>query len=643
MKQAVILAGGKGTRLSSVLGGLPKALAVIGERPLLGHQLHLLHTHGFDEAVLLVNSGAAHIAAWLQAEEPPLPVRLIDDGTPRGTAGAVLAALDSLAPDFLVIYGDTMLNVDLSRFLAWHRAEFSAASLFLHPNDHPADSDLVETDGERRVLRFHPYPHPPGAWLPNLVNAALYVVRREALRPWANTTGVPLDFGKDLFPRMLDEGLLLGGYNSPEYIKDAGTPARLERVREAWASGAIARASLQTPQRAVLIDRDGTLNRDNGHIARAEDLHVYDFAGPALRRLNECEWRSILISNQPVLARGEATNAEMRRIQARLDTELARDHAFLDRQYICPHHPDSGYPGEVAALKIVCDCRKPGPGLIARAAAELNLDLATSWFIGDSTADLGAAEQAGVSAILVETGNGGLDGRYPYEAGFTVRDFAAAVDLILDLYPALAKSLAPLTTQMQPGQDWFVGGLARSGKSTVAATLARQLRLSGTIARVIHLDRWLLSLADRPPGVFNRFDTERLVAVHARAATRAQTDVQLSLPAYHRRRRQRQENALGLTLHPGDVVIWEGVVALELARRLGLSAQTIQIDTDETGRRTRFLHYDTRRGLAPEASASSLAVREDDEHPAITALADGARFRITIDDIFAKTKYGADA
>lgn len=634
MRQAVILAGGKGSRLSAALGGLPKALADVGGTPLLGHQLNLLKKHGFDEAVLLVNYGADHIDKWLTINPPPLSVRLVDDGTPRGTAGAVLSALHVLAPEFLVIYSDILLGVDLTRFLVWHQAEPNvAASLLLHPNDHPFDSDLVEIDDHDRILRFHPYPHPEDSWLPNLVNAALYIVRRDALLPWCGLPP-PVDFAKDLFPRMLASGLLLRGYRSAEYIKDAGTISRLEEVRKACMSGAVRRASLECKRRAVLIDRDGTLTRGNGYIRRSEDLEVYDFAGPALRRLNQGEWLTVLVSNQPVLARGDITDAEMQRMQARLESELARSQAYLDRTYICPHHPDGGFAGEVEALKVVCDCRKPAPGLIERACCDLNLDLVESWFVGDSTADLGAAENAGVSSILVETGSGGLDGKYPYEAGITVCNFAAAVDFMLQIYPRLAEQIASIVMKIGTGQDWFVGGLARSGKSTFASTLARELRRQRRTVRVMHLDRWIRSNADRAPSVFGRFDLIALENVVARARARAHSSVEIKLPAYHRRDRRRVDDAFRIVLHRDEIVIWEGVVAVELANRVGLAAWSVHMETDEIARRARFVHYETRRGNGAEASAAIFAAREQDEHEPIRALANRAAFRFNLDNAF---------
>jgi D,D-heptose 1,7-bisphosphate phosphatase len=479
MKQAVILAGGKGTRLREVLGDVPKPLAEICGGTLLGHQLRLLREHGFSDVVVLVNHGAQAISNWLSARpDPGLVVRLIDDDEPRGTAGAVLSAYDHLAPEFAVLYADTMLGVDLTRFWNWHATDpGAAASLFLHPNDHPADSDLVEIDARSRILRFHPYPRAADQWLPNLVNAALYIVRRDSLLPWRNSPE-QLDFGEHLFPRMLKAGLALRGYNCPEYIKDAGTPARLEKVRKDFASGAVARASLSNPQKAVFIDRDGTLNAEAGYIARAEDLRVLPSVGPALRRLNESEWRAVIITNQPVLARGEASELDMRRIHARLDTEVARSHAYFDALYICPHHPDSGFAGEVAELKRVCSCRKPEPGLIFDAARDLHIDLAESWLIGDTTADLGAAERAGVSSILVQTGSKGRDGKYPYEPSFVQPDFAGAVQFILEGYEKIAELWRPVVNRVAIGQDVLVTG-SDSVRLTVATTLARELRRRG--------------------------------------------------------------------------------------------------------------------------------------------------------------------
>lgn len=641
MRQAVILAGGKGTRLRSILGDLPKPLAEICGRPLLGHQLDLLSAHRFDEVVLLVSYGAPAIEQWLsESERFPFRIKLLADETPLGTGGAVLAAIPHLAPDFAVLYGDTMLSVDLTRFWDFHRShEDAAASIFVHPNDHPQDSDLVEQDVDGNILKFHPYPHPPDSWLPNLVNAALYVLRRDALLPWSQAKGA-LDFGKNLFPEMLQAGLLLRAYNSPEYIKDAGTPARLQKVRAAYSAGVVRRSALVEQQRAVLIDRDGTLNEDVGHLGKAEELHVFESVGAALRRLNEAEWRTVVVTNQPVLARGEADAKELRRIHARLDTEVARHQAYFDRLYYCPHHPDRGFSGEIPALKVVCDCRKPAIGMIQRAASDLNLDLAESWLVGDSTADLGAAENAGVTSILVETGSGGLDERYPFEPGISRPDFEAAVAFILDDYPRIVEASIPILTKIEPGQDWFIGGRSRSGKSTFASVIARELRRHGNDAVVVQLDRWLLASRDRQPSLFGRFDFNSMEAAFRVAATRSSGAVTLDLPTYSHRRRERLQQSKSVRIAPGTIVLWEGVVALQLARIFSSPSTAIQVNTAENQRCIRFHKYNARHGLSQQDSDAAWSSRTIDEHPIITALEATAAFQISLDGLLSEVREG---
>lgn len=427
----VILAGGKGTRLRERLGDLPKPMIDIDGEPLLARQIQMAQSQGLQRIVLLIQHGAGKIREYFgDGARFGVNVRYVEEDTPRGTAGAVLDALDALSERFIVMYGDTMLDVDLQRFLRLHMASGAAASLFLHPNDHPQDSDLVDRDESGRITGFFPYPHPADLMVPNLVNAALYVVERRALEPYRQAKG-PLDFGKHLFPRMLADGAALHGYVSPEYIKDAGTPERVDRVIADLRSGLIAARSLRQPAAAIFLDRDGVINREVDRVSRPEQLELLDGAAAAIRRLNRSPYRTVVITNQPVIARGDCDERGLRAIHARLDMLLGAEHAYLDALYYCPHHPDSGFPGERRELKIQCDCRKPATGLVKRAQADLNLDLRRSWFVGDSTVDFATARNAVIRSIGVATGHGGRDARYPVAADFRFEDLGAAVNFIL--------------------------------------------------------------------------------------------------------------------------------------------------------------------------------------------------------------------
>lgn len=430
--QAVILAGGKGTRLAERLNGLPKPLVSVGGVPLLERQLTALEAQGVTSVVILVNHAADQITRFISERASDLPVTIIDDGDPRGTAGAVLACFEQLEPTFLVVYGDTLFDIDVGHMKRAHEASGADATLLLHPNDHPADSDLVEVDADGWITAFHGYPHPAGAELRNLVNAAFYICEKAALDGWREAAP-PLDFAKDLFPRMLAGGARFWGYSSYEYIKDLGTPKRLDKVERHLAEGRVERASRRHSQAAVFLDRDGVLNAisPGQYIKTPDDLVLLEGVEEAVRRLNEAEYRVVLVTNQPVIARGDCDEQTLGRIHARLETALGHKGAWLDAIYFCPHHPDGGFEGERAELKKVCTCRKPGVGLFLKATEDLNIDLGRAWVIGDSTSDIAAANALDLPSILVMTGEGGRDGRSPAQPKMQARDLADAVDQLL--------------------------------------------------------------------------------------------------------------------------------------------------------------------------------------------------------------------
>jgi histidinol-phosphate phosphatase family protein len=230
---------------------------------------------------------------------------------------------------------------------------------------------------------------------------------------------------------MLAAGAGIKGYASFEYVKDIGTPARHAKAAAQLRSGLVERASLTRKQKAVFLDRDGTLNLQRGFVTAPGQLDLIPGAALAVRRLNEAEFRAVLITNQPVIARGETTFDGLRRIHARLETLLGAEGAFLDAIYFCPHHTDKGFPGEVAALKIDCSCRKPKTGMIETAVRDLNIDLGRSWLVGDATRDIETARRAKIRSVLVKTGVGGTDATFAATPDYAVADVGAAVDLIL--------------------------------------------------------------------------------------------------------------------------------------------------------------------------------------------------------------------
>lgn len=429
--QAVILAGGKGTRLAQALGmDIPKPMAPVLGVPLLQRTVELLRDQGIDDILLLVHHRADVVRDHFgDGGKFGVRIRYPEETTPRGTAGALIDALPHLDDEFLVLYGDTLVDLDFRRMLAFHQARQADLTLFAHPNDHPQDSDLVEVDSDWRVTAVRPYPHPQESEYRNLVNAALYVMRRGLLTgEWLE--GI-IDIAKQAVPRWLDENKRVFAYRGDGYIKDMGTPERLAKVEGDLQHGTVARKSGRTPRAAVFLDRDGTLNVEKGHLVRPDDLELFPGVGPAIRSLNRAGLPAIVITNQPVIARGEADFEDVEAIHRRLENLLAQDEAFVDAIFYCPHHPDKGFAGERPELKIRCDCRKPATGLVDQACKMFSIDRANSWFIGDHDRDLECARTAGIPSVLVQTGPSAGQVRCEAQPTFTAPDAPAAIAEIL--------------------------------------------------------------------------------------------------------------------------------------------------------------------------------------------------------------------
>lgn len=629
MKQLIILAGGKGTRLASKLGKtLPKPMVPVAGRPLLEHQVELACEHGFTDVRLLTSHRSEVIEDHFgDGSRFGLSIRYHIDPVPRGTAGAVLAALPELADHFALLYGDTLLDVDLDRFWRRHEDVGADASLFVHPNDHPYDSDLVEVDGANWIQAFRSHPHSDDRYYRNLVNAALYIIGKRALAPWAGSEK-KLDFAHDLFPRMLTEGGRLYAYHSREYIKDMGTPERLARVEGDLESGLVEGRAMRNACPAVFLDRDGTLNVEVDRVSRVDQLEMIPGAGDAVRRINRSGRLAVVVTNQAVIARGDCDEAELRRIHDKLETLLGQDGAYVDAIYHCPHHPDSGFEGERPELKIRCDCRKPGTGMLERAVEDLHIELESSWMIGDTTVDLRTARSMGIRAVLVRTGKGGRDRRWPVLPDYEFHDLNDAVEFITDEHAALLEETRAALPECAPGSLVAIGGLARTGKSAHASIIREVLAERGRRAVVVPLDAWLRSKEDREEGhVLGRFDVAGIESLVERLAGRTgATEVQLR--AYDRDTQSCDEGGGTLAIDPDHIVIFEGVPALMIEALVAAAALRLYIECAEDVRRARFeCEYRSRGASDPEIQAL-YREREVDEHPFVKASADRADVRI---------------
>jgi histidinol-phosphate phosphatase family protein len=602
LRQAVILAGGKGTRLRARLNGKPKPLVNLLGKPLLEWQINELKAYGFKNILVLVDFEGEQIANFCaQPKFNDLKIKILFDGPLKGTAGAVLNAYEYLQEFFLVCYADTLFSIDLDRFFSFHQSfDDISATLFLHPNDHPHDSDLVRLNDNGYITDFCPYPHAGGQYFPNLVNAALYLVNKVDLKPWIGNSSGTIDFAKHLFPKMIAQGANLAGYKTFEYIKDCGTPERLDQVANHIQLGKVKNCKLSRPQKAIFYDRDGTLNELNGHIKNTEEFRVLPGTATAIKNMQDAQFRNFVITNQPVIARGEASFEDLAGIHDKLETELGKEGAFLDEIVYCPHHPDSGFDGEVTALKKKCDCRKPNTGMVDKLTNKYNVDISQSWLIGDTTIDVQTAANAGIKSILLETGEAGLDAKFPISPDFSLANLEVATNFILGDFQEQIDILKAYFFDTQPGQTFFLCGMARSGKSNSASLLKYALSQCGFTAHIVCVDGWIKPEHARSDGLLGRIETEALTSfisyfLNNRGKTRS-----IMVPHYCRSRKE-VSASLPLDVGPNDIVIFEGV-ALSVVPAAVLRGKRFVVDVDPNIRQARFIrHYNKRKLTEDEA------------------------------------------
>ena len=171
------------------------------------------------------------------------------------------------------------------------------------------------------------------------------------------------------------------------------------------------------------MDRDGTINEYVGFLRNIEKFVLKNDVASAIKKINWSQYLAIVVTNQPVIARGEVTLEGLDYIHKKMETELGKQGAFLDATFFCPHHPDKGFVGELLEYKVECNCRKPKPGMLLHAAKKYNIDLKQSWMIGDGKNDILAGKKAGCKTCLI--------GENSYGQDYTAVSLTQAVDYIL--------------------------------------------------------------------------------------------------------------------------------------------------------------------------------------------------------------------
>lgn len=405
--KTVIMAGGRGTRIASVASDIPKPMIPIAGIPVLEREIESLVSQGFDDIIITVSHLGKIIMDYFGDGSGVSPVTgkpfhaditYFYEKEPLGNAGALFQIKDQLTDEFLLLNADAVFDVNFHRFIEAHHQMGGLVTLFVHSNSHPYDSGLLITDEKGAVEQWLTKEDTRPQWYFNTVNAGLHIMNKKVLEQTISTPKVDLD--RQILKPLAGTGKMFV-YNSPEYVEDMGTPERYAKVQKSFQKGIIHARNLANKQKAIFLDRDGTINQYVGYLTDIDKFELLPGVAEAIRKINLSGYLAIVVTNQPSVARGELTMGQLQEIHKKMETLLGKEGAYVDHIYVCPHHPDKGFPGEVPELKISCECRKPRPGMLLQAARDYNIDLASSWMIGDDQRDIQAGINAGCHTALI--------------------------------------------------------------------------------------------------------------------------------------------------------------------------------------------------------------------------------------------------
>jgi D-glycero-D-manno-heptose 1,7-bisphosphate phosphatase len=405
--KVVIIAGGLATRMSPITDNIPKCLIDVNGAPLIQHQIEFFRERGYKEFVFCV----AHLANKVKeyfGDGSQFGVSIeysLEPNELLGSAGAVKLIENIIDSTFIVFYGDNLTNLNFDKFLKFHKEKNSQFTIFLKKrSEKNHSSSLITMNDENKIISFIEKPsveefdkHKHEI---QYINNGIYLIEPELIREIPEN--IKYDFGKDAIPTLLQKDHKIYGYLSDDFYVELG---RVEKY-ETFLARFKCRKNVLERAKAIFLDRDGVINEGIKNLSKPEQFRLIPRVAEAIRKFNDGGYLVIVVTNQPIIAKGFCTGEDIEKIHHKMKKSLAEKGAHVDAIYLCPHHPEKGFEGEIAHIKINCECRKPKPGLILNAVKDYNLDLFKSWMIGDSFSDVQAGKEAGVMTILLTSGDG---------------------------------------------------------------------------------------------------------------------------------------------------------------------------------------------------------------------------------------------
>ena len=295
---AVIQAGGKGTRMRELTHDeIPKPLLLVNGKPMIEWQILQLKEYGIKEFVLITGHLGEKIEEYFSdGSKLGVSIAYIRESIPLGSAGALYYVKRyAKNKDVILVFGDVMFELDWNRFLSFHEQKNGVVTLLAHPNAHPYDSDLLIVDKDDRVTGIDSKNSIRDYNYKNCVNAGLSIFKSSLLTQITEEKGV--DYESQLVKPLMGNGHVFA-YNTPEYVKDAGTPDRFTAVCKEQLDGVWDAKCLKNKQKAVFLDRDGTINEHKGFLKSVDEFELIQGAAEGIRLLNQSPYLVLQRTNR---------------------------------------------------------------------------------------------------------------------------------------------------------------------------------------------------------------------------------------------------------------------------------------------------------------------------------------------------------
>lgn len=406
----LLLVGGRGERLRSVLPSTPKPLAPIGNTPFLRLLVMQLKSQGFRHFVMCTGHLADQVSEeFRDGKEWDAIIEYSREATPLGTAGAVKLAGRMLpdVSDFVVMNGDSFLEVDFNELVGLHSQKGGLVTMAARGVPDAARYGTLDLGVSNRVMGFR---EKTGARDPGIINGGVYVFNRAILEQIPEGAS---SLERDIFPAVLDQGIY--ALEQHGMFIDIGTPEDYSRAQQlctrlfhaACGDSSEKRDLMETTPsantqskkpRAVFLDRDGVINRkprEGEYVTGWDDFHFLPDIELSITLLRQAGFRIIVVTNQRCVAKGLISGADLEEMHMRMCSVLARKGAAIDAVYYCPHELEDG-----------CACRKPAPGMLVKASEVADIDLSSSWMVGDSEVDIEAGRRAGCKTVRIGASSG---------------------------------------------------------------------------------------------------------------------------------------------------------------------------------------------------------------------------------------------